>query len=136
MTLKKEISPDYKTGLRVEPLSSESENQFLFASPIMQSGLISFTFCLILLQFASTQRIEGPESLFQDYQAWRISQNPLVAYYLGYDFETTEVNDYSLPALEQRYFTAKNFSDRASTLLNTLGQVIGQFSGKLQFLKF
>ena len=96
----------------------------------MQSGisLISFTFCLILFQFASTQ--ETPELLFQDYQDWRISQNPLVAYYLGYNFDTTEVNDYSLPALEQRYVTAKNFSERASTLLNTLGQVISLFPEK------
>ena len=103
----------------------------------MQSGisLISFTFCLILFQFASTQ--ETPEELlFQEYQDWRISQNPLVAYYLGYNYDTTEVNDYSLTALEQRYVTAKNFSERASTLLDTLGQVISQFSGKLHFLKF
>ena len=89
----------------------------------MQSGrrriLISFTFLIIKVGNIATQENINPSTLYENYQNWRISQNPLVAYYLGYDdSQSTEVNDYSLSGLKQRYEIAKNFSAQASNLLN------------------
>ena len=89
----------------------------------MQSGrrriLISFTFLIIKVGNIATQENTNPSTLYEKYQNWRISQNPLVAYYLGYDdSQSTEVNDYSLSGLKRRYEIAKNFSAQASYLLN------------------
>ena len=89
----------------------------------MQSGrrriLISFIFLIIKVGNIATQENINPSTLYEKYQNWRISQNPLVAYYLGYDdSQSTEVNDYSLSGLKRRYEIAKNFSAQASYLLN------------------
>ena len=82
--------------------------------------LISFILLIFIVRFIATQETNNdPRTLYEEYQNWRISQNPLVAYYLGYDdSQSTHVNDYSFAGLKQRYETAKNFSAQASNLLN------------------
>ena len=90
---------------------------------------------LLLLKIVVTQETLEPKNLYEDYQNWRISQNPLVAYYLGYDDSvSTEVNDYSLAGLTQRYETAKNYSAQASNLLKNNQSIEDQrFLKMIQF---
>ena len=54
--------------------------------------------------------------LLQDYYEWRILENPLMSYYLGYDQNVSSANNYSLNALKTRYEMAQMFHERAANL--------------------
>ena len=51
--------------------------------------------------------------LMEEYFNWRIRENPLMAYYLGYEQNTSSANDFSLEAIKDRYDMAVKFHERA-----------------------